>query len=183
MGDVFWINTDETPDNGVDDDLNGYVDDVSGWNFYNNNNVLYNGAEDSHGTHCAGTIAAASDNGLGIAGLVSDGSARLMVLKVLGGENSMGTTSSVIEAIEYAEKNGASIVNLSFATSRYDRALYQSIENSSMLFVVAAGNDGSCIDDGGAYPACYALNNIISVAALSYDGLLYRNSNYRCRFS
>lgn len=178
LGDVFWVNEDEKAGNGIDDDLNGYVDDVNGWSFYYASNETYSGAEDSHGTHCAGTVAATAGNGLGIAGLVDDGSVSLMVLKVLGGSNSMGTTSNVIEAIEYAEANGASIVNLSFSTARYDRALYQAIEKSSMLFVVAAGNSGLNIDDGGAYPASFDLDNIISAAAASYDGLLYRNSNF-----
>ena len=67
LKDTLWVNTDEIPGNGIDDDGNGYVDDVYGWNFYNNNNQIFTGEEDSHGTHGAGTISAGTGNGIGIA--------------------------------------------------------------------------------------------------------------------
>lgn len=175
---VIWVNEDEIPGNGIDDDGNGYIDDVYGWNFYSNNNQVYVGSEDSHGTHGAGTIAAQANNGVGIAGIVQSDHVKIMVLKALGGSDGSGTTASVIQAIQYAEANGASICSLSLGSSTNDRALYQAISNSSMLFVVAAGNDGADTDASPCYPASYDLDNIISVANLNYDGTLHDSSNY-----
>jgi subtilisin family serine protease len=176
---VLWTNTGEIPGNGIDDDHNGYIDDVNGWNFYNNNNKIYvSSTDDSHGTHAAGTIAATADNGVGIAGIVQSDHVKIMVLKALGGSDGTGTTASIIQAIQYAQANGASICNLSLGSSSLDRALYQTMANSSMLFVVAAGNDGVNADRTPCYPACFSLDNIISVANLSYTGTLHETSNY-----
>lgn len=180
----MWVNQSEIPNNGIDDDGNGYVDDVYGWNFYNNSNQVYVGDEDDHGTHCAGTIAAASNNETGIAGIVNSSHVKLMSVKALGGSDGSGTTESLIKAIQYAEANGASIVNLSLGSSYNDQALYQTIANSNMLFVIAAGNGddtsnaGVDIDASPIYPAAYNLDNIITVANLNYDGNLHYSSNY-----
>jgi subtilisin family serine protease len=84
----------------------------------------------------------------------------------------------VIQAIQYAQANGASICNLSLGNSTDDRALYRVMANSPMLFVVAAGNDGTSADTTPSYPACYDLDNIISVANLNYDGTLHYSSSY-----
>lgn len=97
------------------------------------------------------------------------------VLKELGASVS---TESVVQAIQYAEANGASICNISLGTSYDEPALYQAIADSSMLFVVAAGNDGTNNDDIPCYPASYELDNIISVANLNYNGALHHTSNY-----
>ena len=175
---ILWVNEDEIPGNGIDDDGNGYVDDINGWNFYHNSNVIDTGSEDSHGTHGAGTIAAQADNGVGIAGIVQSDHVKIMVLKALGGAEGTGTTQSIIQAIQYAEANGASICNLSLGSQWDDRALYQTMAASSMLFVVAAGNDGTNTDVRPSYPASYDLDNIISVANLNYDGTLHSSSNY-----
>lgn len=142
----IWTNNGEIANNGIDDDGNGYVDDVYGWNFYNNSNKVYNGSEDDHGTHGAGTIIASADNGKGIAGIVQSENVKVMSVKALGGRNGAGSTASVIQAIQYAEANGADICNLSLGTSNNDDALYQTIANSNMLFVVAAGNDSQNTD-------------------------------------
>lgn len=184
LTDAIWVNTDEIAGNGIDDDGNGYVDDVYGWNFYNNNNQIYVGEEDSHGTHGAGTIRANIGNGLGIAGIVPGNRVRIMALKALGGEDGGGSTASLIRAIRYAEQNGAVICNLSLTSTTDDRALYQAIANSNMLFVVAAGNGDSRTGIGvntdvtPFYPAAYDLDNIISVANLTFDGTLHSSSNY-----
>lgn len=176
--DVFWVNEDEIAGNGMDDDGNGYADDVYGWNFYNGNNIVYKGSEDSHGTHGAGSMVASTDNDTGIAGIVSDGSVKVMVLKALGGRDGSGSTESVIEAIQYAEANGATICNMSMGTTRYDRALYQAVADSEMLFIASSGNDGVSIDRTVCYPASFDLDNIISVANLQSDGSLHYSSNY-----
>ncbi len=178
FGDVFWKNEGEIPGNGIDDDGNGYVDDVNGWNFYSNNNVIYVGSEDNHGTHGAGSIAASSGNSTGISGIIRDGSVKIMVIKALGGKDGSGTTESVRKAIKYAEANGADICNLSMGASDYDRALYQVMAQSNMLFVVSAGNDGTDNDQTACYPASFPLNNIVSVANLQPDGTLCLSSNY-----
>lgn len=181
---AMWVNADEILGNGIDDDGNGYVDDVNGWNFYNGNNQIYNGQEDSHGTHGAGTIRASIGNGAGIAGIVPGNRVHLMALKALGGEDGDGSTASLIQAIRYAEENGAVICNLSLTTTVDDRAMYLAMANSSMLFVVAAGNGdsrtgiGLNTDHTPFYPAAYDLDNIISVANLSFDGNLHDSSNY-----
>ncbi|WP_330612322.1 S8 family peptidase [Anaerotignum lactatifermentans] len=179
LAESIWVNEDEIPGNGMDDDGNGYIDDVYGWNFYDNSSQVYTDVEDdSHGTHGAGTIAAKADNGTGIAGIVQSDHVKIMVLKALGGAEGTGTTASMIQAIQYAEANGASICNLSLASSVNDKALYQTMANSSMLFVAAAGNDGMDTDVSPVYPAAYDLDNIISVANLNYDGALHYSSNY-----
>lgn len=174
----IWTNGDEIANNGIDDDCNGYVDDVYGWNFYNNSNKVYTGSEDDHGTHGAGTIIASADNGTGIAGIVQSDNVKVMSVKALGGQEGSGSTASVISAIQYAEANGASICNLSLGTSENDRVLYQTIANSNMLFVVAAGNDSQNTDKQASYPASYDLENLISVGNLNYDGTLHYSSNY-----
>ena len=178
----IWTNADETPGDGTDNDGNGYVDDVNGWNFYAGNNQLYSGREDNHGTHSAGTIAAAK-NGRGITGICDPAYVKIMPIKVLGTEEGIGTPEHVAQAIRYAEANGASICNLSFGTARFNQELYDTMKNSGMLFVVAAGNgdrsgNGINIDESPVYPAAFDLDNVISVASMRLDGNLDPSSNY-----
>jgi subtilisin family serine protease len=177
---ILWTNPNEIAGNGLDDDGDGYVDDVNGWNFFSDSNTIYTGtSEDDHGTHCAGTIAARSDNGVGITGILGQtDNVQIMVLKALGGSDGSGSTASIVQAIRYAEEHGASIVNLSLGTSTFDYALYSAMKNSDMLFVVAAGNDGADSSQSPSYPADYDLPNIISVANLSSNGTLEDSSNY-----
>lgn len=175
---AFWTNSGEIPDNGIDDDGNGYIDDIHGWNFYDDNNRIYTGSNDDHGTHGAGTIAASTDNAMGIAGVAGNSRVKVMILKALGGRDGSGSTMSVIQAIRYAEANGASIVNLSLGTSEYDPLLHYTIASSDMLFVIAAGNNAVNSDRTPCYPASYDCDNIISVANVSFDGTLSGSSNY-----
>ncbi len=174
----LWTNRDEIAGNGVDDDANGYIDDVYGWNFYHNSNKIYTGSEDDHGTHGAGTIIASANNQKGIAGIAQSDNIKVMSVKALGGRDGAGSTASVIQAIQYAEANGASVCNLSLGADYHDQALYQTIANSNMLFVVAAGNNGQNTDQRPSYPASYDLKNLISVGNLNYDGTLHYSSNY-----
>lgn len=181
---AIWVNPGEIPGNGIDDDGNGYIDDVFGWNFYDGNNNVLPDAEDGHGTHGAGTIGAVSNNGIGISGIVPGGRVKIMVLKALGGSEGGGKSTGLVEAIRYAEANGAVICNLSLSSDESDPAVYQAIGNSDMLFVVSAGNGSDQINPGRdidiqpSYPASYSLDNIISVANLRFDGNLYPGSNY-----
>lgn len=177
-----WINQGEIPGDGIDNDGNGYIDDVYGWNFYSDNNQVYTGADDNHGTHSAGTIAAAR-NGKGIVGINDSDYVKVMPVKVLGTATGVGSAENVAKAIRYAEANGASICNLSFGTAKYNEELYETIKNSRMLFIVAAGNGdpsgtGYNIDSLPIYPASFQLDNIISVANLRLDGALDPASNY-----
>lgn len=181
----IWTNTGEIPGDGIDNDGNGYIDDVYGWNFYDNNAQVFTGADDNHGTHSAGTIAAAR-NGVGTVGICDPAYVKIMVIKTLGTSSGVGTVSNVVKAIRYAQANGASICNLSFGTMKYSEELYQAIKDSEMLFIVAAGNgdasgNGYSIDEQPMYPASFELDNIISVANLRFDGQLDRASNYGVR--
>lgn len=181
----IWVNQDEIPDDGIDNDQNGFVDDVNGWNFFDNSNQIYTGTEDSHGTHAAGTIAA-TRKGTGIAGIADNQYVKLMPIKALGTELGVGEEEDVISAIRYAEANGAEICNLSFGTTHNFPELEQVIRNSKMLFIVAAGNgdqngNGIDIDEYPDYPSCYDLDNVISVANMIFDGNLEKTSNYGAR--
>lgn len=183
LKDILWVNKGEIPENGIDDDGNGYIDDVNGWNFYDDNNLIYTGEYDMHGTHIAGTIIA-NINGKGISGIVGSSTVRVMVLKALGGADKSGNTYSIEKAIKYAEANGAVICNFSFGTEAPDKLLSEAMKNSKMLFVVAAGNGdeinkiGYDIDVKPIYPASFGYDNIISVANLQSDGKLHISSNY-----
>ena len=178
----MWVNTDEIPGDGIDNDGNGYADDINGWNFLDNNNVLYSGKFDRHGTHAAGTIAASKDDG-GIAGIADNSYVKLMSLKALGGENGRGTPETVMAAIRYAEANGAQICNLSFGSQGCTDEMATLMKESSMLFIVAAGNGddneiGYNIDNYPVYPASLPYDNILTVGNLMFNGKLDKSSNY-----
>lgn len=186
LADAIWVNTDEIPDDGIDNDNNGFIDDVNGWNFFDDNNVIYKSKEeDDHGTHCAGTIAAKRGR-LGIAGIADSEYVKIMPIKALGkvlGEDGLGEEEAVIRAIQYAEANGAEICNLSFGSRDYYPRLEQVMRDSKMLFVVSAGNGdeediGYNIDKVPDYPSSFSSDNIISVANLMFDGKLAESSNF-----
>lgn len=182
LKDSIWTNEGEIPGDGIDNDGNGYVDDVHGWNFFNNTNQIYVGKEDDHGTHGAGTIAGSRGKD-GIAGIADNKYVKVMPVKVLGTDYGLGEEDAVIQAIEYAEANGASICNLSFGTTTYYPHLEQVMKDSKMLFVVSAGNGDSAgkginIDETPDYPSGFDCDNIISVANLIFDGNLEASSNY-----
>lgn len=190
LADVIWTNSLEIPDNGIDDDGNGYIDDVNGWNFYDDSSTIcsynkqgtYNlNNNDNHGTHVAGIIGAIADNGIGINGIASNVQVKIMPLKVTGGKNGTGKTSSLIKAIQYASDMGASVCNISLNSSTYNEELYLTMLQSPMLFVCSAGNQNSGglnIDETKTYPASFSLPNVISVSALDTTGQLASYSNY-----
>ena len=173
LKDSIWVNEDEIPGDGIDNDGNGFVDDVNGWNFYSNTNQVYEGPEDVHGTHAAGTIAASKDNG-GIVGIADNNYVKIMPVKALGGEEGKGSPDNVIAAIKYAEANGAQNCTEEFKAA---------IRDSGMLFIVAAGNGddnaiGYNIDASPIYPASLPFDNVITVANLMFDGKLDESSNF-----
>lgn len=170
-----WVNPGEIPGNGVDDDNNGYIDDVNGWDFYNDDASVYDpGDQDIHGTHVAGVIAARNNNIQGISGIAPG--VKIMALKFIGPDG--GNVSDAIEAIEYARTMGVKISNNSWGGSEYSQALRDAIEQSGMLFVASAGNSGANADSAPEYPAAFDCSNIISVAAINNRGQLPFWSNY-----
>lgn len=184
LKDAIWVNEGEIPGDGIDNDGNGFIDDVNGWNFFSNTNEVFVSSESDHGTHAAGTIAA-TRNSMGIAGIADGKYVKLMVVKALGTEYGLGEEEAVLNAIRYAEANGASICNLSFGTSEYYPRLEQLMRDSKMLFIISAGNGdskgvGIDVDKGEKldYPAAFHLPNTISVANLMFDGNLAKSSNY-----
>ena len=182
LKDSIWVNEDEIPGDGIDNDGNGFVDDVNGWNFYSNTNQVYEGPEDVHGTHAAGTIAASKDNG-GIVGIADNNYVKIMPVKALGGEEGKGSPDNVIAAIKYAKANGAQICNLSFGSQNCTEEFKAAIRDSGMLFIVAAGNGddnaiGYNIDASPIYPASLPFDNVITVANLMFDGTLDASSNF-----
>ena len=182
LADSMWVNEDEIPGDGIDNDGNGYIDDINGWNFLDNTNQIHTGPEDTHGTHAAGTIAAAWNNG-GIAGIADNRYVKIMSLKALGGEDGKGSPESVIAAIRYAESNGAQLCNLSFGSPNCTDEFSAAIQDSKMLFVVSAGNGdkneiGYSVDQHPVYPASLPYDNVITVANLMFNGELDQSSNF-----
>jgi hypothetical protein len=158
----MWRNLAETPGDGIDNDGNGVVDDVFGLNAYHNNGDPLD--TQGHGTHCAGTIGARGDNGVGITGVAWE--VRLLAGKFLGPAG--GTTSDAIKTIDYARQNGAHIINASWGGRGNSIALRNAIAacaNANIPFVAAAGNSGTNNDSLPFFPASYDLPNIVSVAA------------------
>ena len=170
----IFVNPAEIAGNGVDDDGNGFIDDVNGWDFLNDDKTVYDsGAADVHGTHVAGIIAASADS-QGIAGVAPK--VRIMPLKFINDET--GYTSDAIEAIEYAKLMGVKIVNCSWSGYDYNAALLDAMQNTDILFVCAAGNNGRNSSSMPNYPAGFDIPNVISVAALDNKGKLASFSNF-----
>lgn len=173
----IWTNPAEIPDNGIDDDGNGYVDDVQGWNFADKTNAVHNpdtAADEWHGTHVAGIIAAAKGNQKGVVGVAPK--AKIMPLQVF--KNGTAYTSDIINAIQYAKQMGAQVLNCSWGTTSENIALNEAMSESGLLFVCAAGNSYKDIDVNPVYPASLTGDNIISVASVNKIGNLSRFSNY-----
>ncbi|HKB04289.1 MAG TPA: S8 family serine peptidase [Gemmataceae bacterium] len=172
----MWHNPGEIPGNGRDDDGNGFRDDVYGYDFANND---ANPMDDNgHGTHVAGTIGAIGDNGVGVAGI--DWHARIMALKFLDASGS-GYMSDAVRALNYAVANGAKVVNNSYGGGGYDPAMASAISNArsrGVIVVAAAGNDGTNNDAGPVYPANYAGDNVLTVAATDRTDRLASFSNF-----
>ncbi len=172
----MWINSGEIPGNGIDDDGNGYIDDVYGYNFYNNTSNPYD--DHGHGTHVAGTIAAVGNNGVGVAGVTW--SARIMAVKFLGPTGG-GTTTGAISAVLYAASNGAQVMNNSWGGGGFSQALLDAIttaDQAGALFVAAAGNDSTNTDVSPNYPSNYNVPNVMSIAATDHLDLKASFSNY-----
>ena len=178
----MWVNPGEIAGNGIDDDGNGFVDDVHGYDFVNDDGDPFD--DQGHGTHCAGTIGGVGNNGLGVTGVNWEVS--LMGLKFLDA-NGSGSTSDAVQAINYATMmrnqygQNVRVTSNSWGGGGSSNAMRQAIEAGSdadILFVAAAGNDGMNNDSNPQYPASYTSNAVISVAATNRNDSLAGFSNY-----
>lgn len=152
--------------NGTDDDSNGFVDDYYGWNFYDNdNNIFEDALYDYHGTYVATTIAKVNPN------------AKILSVKFL--RSTSGSSDDAVLAIKYAISRGARIINCSWNFNNPDDNLLNLIkEHQEVLFVFSAGNSNIDIDLDAIYPCSYNLDNTITVMAIDNKGMIYNASGY-----
>lgn len=190
----IWINKNETGSwapkdlastscrdkscNGIDDDNNGFIDDVVGWDFVNHQPLPFD--THGHGTHIAGIIASESANGIGISGICS--SVSIMPLKYYdSGGNSMNNLQNTVRAFQYAIRMGAHIINYSGGGAEpasAERAAIEEAHRKGILVVAAAGNDGHDNTSQPYYPASYPLDNIVGVASVNQKNELLSSSNF-----
>lgn len=175
-----WVNKGEIPGNGIDDDGNGYVDDVHGFNFINNSPDIRD--DYGHGTFVAGILAATANNSQGIAGVAP--AVQLMVLKVLD-EHGVGTLSAAAMAIQYSLMMQAQISCNSYGGGDFTGAqlerLVREASNQGQLFIAAAGNRGEDIDQKHFYPASYSADSLVSVMASGREDCVGNFSNWGTR--
>ncbi|MBN8536800.1 MAG: S8 family serine peptidase [Deltaproteobacteria bacterium] len=173
---ALWVNLKEIPGNGIDDDQNGYIDDINGWNFISNAASFAD--DEGHGTHVGGIIVGAtldifSQN-------IDQAKIQIMPLKFLDAQGS-GSTANAIKAIYYAVNNGAKIINNSWGGPGYSSALLEALTyayNHQILIVSAAGNSSKNNDSNEIYPANYGVPSNVSIAATSDTDKLASFSNY-----
>lgn len=172
----------EIAGNGIDDDGNGYIDDVNGWDFFNGDATVFDGRGDDHGSHVAGTVGAKGGNTLGVAGVCWN--VRMVVGKFLQGS---GSTANAILAVDYMTdlktRHGLNLVatNNSWGGGGFSQGLKDAIDRAGaadILFVAAAGNSAANMEVTNFYPAGYESDNIISVANITSTGALSGSSNY-----
>jgi thermitase len=185
LKDVLWVNEKEIPGNGIDDDNNGYVDDINGINTLvrDSNGHATTDIKDtlSHGTHVAGTIGAKQNNGKGIAGIASN--VKLMAIRTVPNDADE-TDVDVAEAFIYAAKNGARIINCSFGktTNEGKKLIPDTLkfiqDNYGVLVIAAAGNDSVDIDRELHYPASHPSENLLVVSSTTNGGSMSYFSNY-----
>jgi subtilisin family serine protease len=172
----MWRNSAEIAGNKIDDDANGFVDDIFGCDAYNNDGDPTD--DQGHGSHCAGTIGGTGNNGIGVTGVAWG--VKLMGCKFLSATGS-GTDSDAVRCIDYARSKGAKILSNSWGGGGAGVSLQAAIERTrtaGLIFVAAAGNDGRNTDSSPSYPASLATDNIVSVAATTRTDTLASFSNY-----
>ena len=171
----IWTNPGEIPGNGIDDDGNGYVDDMHGWDFFNNDASVFDGSGDDHGTHVAGTIGGVGNNSTGVAGVAWD--TTMISAKFLGPNG--GSTADAVLAVDYLTdlklNYGVNVkaTNNSWGGGGYSQTLFDAIDRADqadILFIAAAGNGGVNNDLSPHYPSSYTNQNVIAVAALNSSG-------------
>jgi subtilisin family serine protease len=178
----MWHNPGEIPGDGLDNDLNGYVDDIYGWDFANNDSDPRD--DEGHGTSVAGIMAAVGNNGIGVAGI--NWGAKIMALKYAR-STFVASTADVTEAVNYATmmrtQYGVNVraLNNSYGVFGYSQALSDAIEASGeagIMFVASAGNSSSDNDLGPQYPANFQLENVLSIAATNFRDELASFSSF-----
>ncbi len=193
--DNIWVNPYETAGDGIDNDGNGYVDDIRGWDFVTNDNSVYDVGQDSHGTHVAGTIGGTGGNGTGVVGVNWD--VTMISLKFLGPNG--GSTLNAVKALDYLTdlktRHGINIVasNNSWGGGGYSQSLHDAIIRSAkqnILFVAAAGNSTANNDATASYPSNYnttqgtstqtpaSYDSVIAVASITSTGAISSFSSY-----
>jgi subtilisin family serine protease len=176
----IWTNADEIPGNGVDDDNNGFVDDVRGWDFENEVNDPMD--DYGHGTHCSGIIGASGNNGMGVAGV--NWRVTIMPLRIIGDQDYDTYCIDAAEAVHYAVDNGADIMSCSWWTVQtYSQTLEDAVvyaDQNDVFLVAAAGNDTHNDDDPNYshWPSEWPYDNIIAVAATNHTDNIAYFSNY-----
>jgi thermitase len=189
-----WTNEAEIAGNGIDDDGNGWIDDIHGYDFLNDDGSVFDVGESPHGTHVAGIIGAEGNNGIGVAGV--NWNVKLISAKII---NSAGnaTTANAISAIDYITnlrtQKGLDIIatNNSWGGKAYSRALEEAIQrggDAGIIFVASSGNSGANLNNSPHYPAAYDCTTshrlfdcVVSVAAINEDGSLASYSNFGSR--
>jgi subtilisin family serine protease len=172
----LWVNPGEIAGNGLDDDGNGYVDDIHGINAIDRTGDPMDSS--GHGTHVAGLVGAVGNNGKGITGVAWR--VQLMALRFID-DAGKGATSNAIRSIDYARNHGAHIINASWGGGSYSSLMKSAIRrarDAGILFVTGAGNSGIDIDDRPVYPGSYDLDNIVVVAGTDSSDRLASYSNY-----
>lgn len=188
----IWVNSGEVPGNGEDDDLNGFADDVHGYDFFHNDGSTFDPADgDDHGTHVAGTIGASGGNGLGVVGM--NWEVKIVTAKFLGPAG--GSTADAVDAVNYMaalRERGVNLVaiNNSWGGGGYSSLLHGAINRAAragILFLCAAGNSGRNNDRAANYPSNYdtrqgpspaSYDAVIAVAAITSSGAKASYSNY-----
>ena len=179
----IWTNPYEIAGNGKDDDGNGFVDDVHGWDFFDNDASTFDGIGDDHGTHVSGTIGAVGNNAVGVAGVCTK--IQMVNAKFLGPNG--GSTADAVRAMDYITdlktRHDMNIVatNNSWGGGGFSQSLKSAIDragDAEILVIAAAGNDGTDNDQIPHYPSSYPNDNIIAVAAIGSGGLKASFSNY-----
>ena len=200
LKDNIWTNPNEIPGNGIDDDENGFVDDVHGWNFVNDNNDVLNNSNEAHGTACAGLIAAKGNNNIGVAGVAWN--CKIMPIRALGGEFECVSGMALEEALRYAAAQGADVISNSWGltvvrtyifpwgiytyVSPYDCQYVRSAINDICKINGVGRNGKGCVvlaasgnwedDNQVVYPAAYS--NVIAVGAVDNENSLWYYSGY-----
>lgn len=185
LADRMWVNPGESgldkegrskSCNGIDDDQNGFIDDVNGWNFVDKNNNVAD--KHGHGTHIAGIIGSHGR----VQGVSSN--VKIMALRYFDSQKHVDLLDTTVKAIEYAIRNGARIINYSAGggvPSTLEESVIKLALKHKVLIVAAAGNDAADTDRSGFFPASYAWPNILSVASIGISKTLSRQSNFGLR--
>ncbi len=169
----IWTNPGEIPGDGIDNDNNGVIDDVHGFNAAADSGDPLD--DNDHGSHCAGSIAGNGTNPKGLYGVSQKGN--LMGVKFLTARGG-GTLADAIESVLYATKMGARVTSNSWGGGGFNQALYDAFKSSPAMHIIAAGNESNNNDARPAYPATFDLPNVISVAATDHNDGIARFSNY-----